>query len=163
MSKIDGACLNKTKSELLRNSQKVLSRRGHYLRWLETVYSMFQDLDFNGSMGHYSHSISVDANFMVLKYCPVIPENVAVNFVKKIGYHSNNANAENTLNLNRHFLLSNYYVMQNFAPLRSGFRVTLHFRKFKVAVNLLSRTFLDFAKHYTYHAYYNSIIKNRSQ
>ena len=32
-------------------------------------------------MGHYNHSISVDAKIMVSKNCPIIGEQVAVNFV----------------------------------------------------------------------------------
>ena len=32
-------------------------------------------------MGHYNHSILVDANIMVSTNCPIIGEQVAVNFV----------------------------------------------------------------------------------
>ena len=32
-------------------------------------------------MGHYNHSITVDANIMVSINCPIIGEQVAVNFV----------------------------------------------------------------------------------
>ena len=32
-------------------------------------------------MGHYNHSISVDAKIMVSKYFPIIGEHVAVKFV----------------------------------------------------------------------------------
>ena len=37
------------------------------LRWLKTVSSIFQDLDFDGS--YYNHSILVDAKIMVSKSC----------------------------------------------------------------------------------------------
>ena len=49
------------------------------LRWLETVSSTLQDLRV--SMGHYNHSLSVDAKIMASKNCPIIGEQVAVNFV----------------------------------------------------------------------------------
>ena len=35
----------------------------------------------NSLMGHYNHSIWVDAKIMVSKTCPIIGEQVAVNFV----------------------------------------------------------------------------------
>ena len=50
------------------------------LRWLKTVSSTFQDL-FECLMGHYNHSIPVDAKIMVSTNCPIIGEQVAVNFV----------------------------------------------------------------------------------
>ena len=49
-----------------------------FLRWLETVSSTFQDLSL---MRHYNHSIPVDTNIMVSINCPIIGEQVAVNFV----------------------------------------------------------------------------------
>ena len=42
-------------------------------------FQYFQRLIF--LMGNYIHSISVDAKIMVLKNCPIIGEQVAVNFV----------------------------------------------------------------------------------
>ena len=37
--------------------------------------------DLRVSMGHYNHSLSVDAKIMASKNCPIIGEQVAVNFV----------------------------------------------------------------------------------
>ena len=34
-------------------------------------------------MGHYNHSISVDATIIISKYWPIIDEHVAVNFVEQ--------------------------------------------------------------------------------
>ena len=48
------------------------------LRWLKTVSSTFQDLEL---MGHYNHSLSVDATIMVSTNCSIIGEQVVVNFV----------------------------------------------------------------------------------
>ena len=48
------------------------------LRWLKTVSSTFKDQDL---MGNYIHFTSVDAKIMVSKNCPIIGEQVAVNFV----------------------------------------------------------------------------------
>ena len=48
------------------------------LRWLETVSQYFSRLSL---MGHYNHSIPVDANIMVSINCAIIGEQVAVNFV----------------------------------------------------------------------------------
>ena len=53
--------------------------------------------------------------------------------------------------------------MQLFAKLKNsaeGVQSTLNFRKFKVALHPLHRIFLNFAKVESYHADYNSIIKN---
>ena len=47
---------------------------GCNLRWLETVSSTFQDLQFDGSL-------SADAKIMVSTNCPIIGEQVAVNCV----------------------------------------------------------------------------------
>ena len=53
-------------------------RRGRLLRWLKTVSSTFQGLDFDMS---YYHSLSVDATIMVSKDCPIIGEHVGIVFV----------------------------------------------------------------------------------
>jgi len=45
-------------------------------RWLETALSKTYSL-----MDHYNHSLSVDAKIMVSTNCPIIGEEVAVNFV----------------------------------------------------------------------------------
>ena len=59
------------------------------LRRLETVSSTFQDVDYY--VGHYEHSISVDAKIVVSKISPIIGEHVAVNFVFCVqGYYNNN-------------------------------------------------------------------------
>ena len=66
-------CIGKTKC----TSEKGL------LRWSETVSSTFQDLQFDGGGGggHYNHSLSVNATVMVPTNCPIIGEEVSVNFV----------------------------------------------------------------------------------
>ena len=51
---------------------------GYLLRWLETVSSTSKT---HILMGHCTHSISVDAKIMVSKHCPIIGEQVSVNFV----------------------------------------------------------------------------------
>ena len=85
-------------------------------------------------MGHYNHSISVDAKIMVSKNCPIIGEHVG----DKLG---------DTYSLSNY---NKYDKMQPFAGFKkilwSGLRATLKFRKFKVALNLLHRMFLNFAK-----------------
>ena len=48
------------------------------LRWLKTVSSTFQDLDFDVS---YNQSLSIDASIMVSKNCPIIGEHVGIIFV----------------------------------------------------------------------------------
>jgi len=50
------------------------------LKWLATVYSSFQDKTF---LGHFSHSLSVDAAIMVSKSCQIIGEHVVIIFVTK--------------------------------------------------------------------------------
>ena len=54
--------------------------------------------------------------------------------------------------------------MQLFAKfkkiLSSGYRATLNFRKFKVALKLLDRNFLTLQKVASYHANHYSIIEN---
>ena len=47
-----------------------------FLRWLKTVPSTFEDLEFD-----YHHSISVDVKILATKTCPIIGEQVVVNFV----------------------------------------------------------------------------------
>ena len=72
---------------------------------------------------------------MVLTTCPIIGEQVAVNFVAQ-------------------------YKKKFLKILRSGFRATLNFQKFKVALHPLCRIFLNFAKKVaSYHADYNLITK----
>ena len=45
------------------------------LRWLKTVSSTYI------CMGHYNHSLSLDATIMVSKNCPIIGEDVGIIFV----------------------------------------------------------------------------------
>ena len=45
------------------------------LRWLKTVSST------NISMGHYNHSLSLDATIMVSKHSPVIGEHIVAIFI----------------------------------------------------------------------------------
>ena len=51
------------------------------LRWLVTVSSTFEDYNHYITIGHYNHSIPVDAKIMVSTNFPIIGEQVAVNFV----------------------------------------------------------------------------------
>ena len=46
-----------------------------YLRWLKTVSSTYI------CMGHFNHSLSLDATIMVSKICPIIGEDVGIIFV----------------------------------------------------------------------------------
>ena len=55
----------------------------YFLRWLKNVAGTFHDLLI--SMDRYSHSLSVDATFMVSKNCPIIGKHIAI-----IDCHSNN-------------------------------------------------------------------------
>ena len=48
------------------------------LKVAQTVSSTFKDVDFDG---HYYHSLSVDATFMVSKKGPIIDEHVGIIFV----------------------------------------------------------------------------------
>ena len=52
-----------------------------YLRWLKTVSSTFQDVD--SVIGHYYHSLSVDATIMVSTNCPIIGEHADIIFVRQ--------------------------------------------------------------------------------
>ena len=45
------------------------------LRWLKTVSSTYI------WMGRYNHSLSLDTTIMVSKNCPIIGEDVGINFV----------------------------------------------------------------------------------
>ena len=48
------------------------------LRWLKTVSSTFQDVDFDGSL---LPLLSNNATIMVLKNCPVTGEHIGIIFV----------------------------------------------------------------------------------
>ena len=112
-------------------------------------------------MGRYSHSLSLDATIMVSKNCPIIGGHVVIIFLDTIGYHSKQYDlfktplltalgAYNSKNGTVNFFL--YYqrlismIKHNFWQsvkkiLYMGFRATLNFRKFKVALNSMYRIF----------------------
>ena len=60
------------------NRPGVLNKYSLNLRWLKTVSSNFQDVDFDAS---YYYSLSVDATIMATKNCPIIGEHVGIVFV----------------------------------------------------------------------------------
>ena len=52
-------------------------------RWLKTVFSSYI------LMGHFYHSLSLDATIMVSNNCQIIEEHFFYQFRESIGYHSN--------------------------------------------------------------------------
>jgi len=99
-------------------------------------------------MGHYNHSLSVDATIMVSKNCPIIDEHVVIIFVTLYVTKATVWSAENTLNFSfKYFYFKNgtvnFFLLSNFDKqdktqlpakyqkiLYMGFRATLNFRKF---------------------------------
>ena len=116
-------------------------------------------------MGQYYKSLSVAATIMISNKFPIIAEQVAVIFMTSLVTIATVLPVKNTLNFpfkclqlknesgDPHFLLLNndkHVKTQLFAKLkkilRSGFRATSNFRKFKVALKPLRRIFFNFAK-----------------
>ena len=113
-------------------------------------------------MVHYYHSLLIYATIMVSKNCPITGEQVGIIFVTQYVTMATLLPAKNTLNFifkrlyfknSKFFLISNFDKqdkMQRLAKFKKilymGFRATLLFENFKVALNPMYRMFLNFAK-----------------
>ena len=67
----------------LRSTATLIARFScHYNKLIKVAGNSFQYFSrLKSLMGHYNHSIPIDANIMVSINCPIIGKQVAVNFV----------------------------------------------------------------------------------